>query len=131
MIHIWWECPLIQLFWQEVNSIISQVTTYTLNYNPAQYLLHHTTLPKQAYYKSLAMHMVNATRLCIPIHWQSTASLSIQEWLTRVARIEEMEELIYTSQERLQKFLTIFASWKYFQTTEKYKTFFPSLIRDT
>lgn len=50
MIHVWWECPLIRPFWQEVHTTISQVTTYALNYYPAQYLLHHTTLPKQAYY---------------------------------------------------------------------------------
>lgn len=131
MIHIWWECPLMQPFWQEVHSIISQVTTYTLNYNPAQYLLYHTALPKQAYYKSLAMHMVNAPRLCIPIHWQSTDSPSIRDWLTRVVQIEKMEELVYTSQERIQKFSTIWACWKHFQTTEKYKAFFPSLTRDT
>lgn len=39
MIHIWWECDPIQTFWKEIHSIIEQVTTYTLNYNPAQYLL--------------------------------------------------------------------------------------------
>lgn len=74
--------------------------------------------------------MVNAARLCIPMHWRSTDIPSIREWLTRVAKIEEMEELIYTSQERLQKFSTIWACWKLFQTMEKYKAFFPFLARN-
>lgn len=125
MIHIWWECESIQTFWREVHSIIEQVTTYTLNYSPAQYLLHHTTLYKHDYHNSLAMHMVNAMRLCIPIHWRSTDIPTIREWLVRISKIEEMEEMILTAQERIQKFTTKWACWTHFKTPECYKSFFP------
>lgn len=125
MIHIWWECDSIQKFWSEVHSIIEHVTTYTLNYNPAQYLLHHTTLPKQDYHKSLAMHMVNAAGLCVPIQWRSTEIPSIREWLLRISKIEEMEELILTAHERIQKFTTTWACWTHFKTSHCYKSYFP------
>lgn len=125
MIHIWWECPALQPFWREVHSIISRVTTYTLDYNPAQYLLHYSTLPKHTYQKWLAMHMVNAARLCIPTHWRSTDTPTIREWLSRIAKIEEMEELIYTSQERIQKFTKTWACWTHFKNSDYHKSFFP------
>lgn len=72
MLHVWWECEPLQPFWKEAHDLIVQVTTITLEYTPAQFLLHHTTLSKKDYFKSLAMHVVNAARPCIPIHWRST-----------------------------------------------------------
>lgn len=125
MIHIWWECPILQVFWREVHDIIQRVTTYTLDFAPAQYLLHHTTLPKRSYHRLLAMHMVNAARLCIPVKWRSTSPPTIREWLTKIAKIEEMEELIYISQDRIQKFTNIWACWSHFKTTNCYKSYFP------
>lgn len=95
MLHIWWECTLIQQFWREVHALIIQITTLTLDYGPAQYLLHHSNLPKKHYHKSLAMHMVNADMLCIPVHWRSTDTPSIREWMIRISKIEEIEELIH------------------------------------
>lgn len=69
MLHIWRKYALLQQFWKEVHALTTRVITYTLDYSPAQYLLHHTTLPKKHYYKSLAMHMIIVARLCIPVHW--------------------------------------------------------------
>lgn len=39
---------------------------YVLDFFPAQYLLHYPSLPGRKYQKSLATHMVNAARMCIP-----------------------------------------------------------------
>lgn len=122
MLHVWWDCDLIQPFWKKVHDIISQVTTYTLDYAPAQYLLHHTTLSKSAYYKSLAMHMVNAARLCVPTHWRSITPPTIREWFAKLSKIEEMEELIHISQERIQKFTTTWACWTHFKTSDYFQT---------
>lgn len=105
MLHIWWDFALLQLLWREVHSLLSQITTYTLDFKPAQYLLHHTSLSKRTYYKSLAMFMVNAARLCIPVHWRSTTTLSIREWLTKISKIEEMEELIHRATTKNHEYL--------------------------
>lgn len=43
-----------------------------------QFLLHHTSLSQRAYHKSLAMHMVNVAKLCIPIHWNMTHTPSLR-----------------------------------------------------
>lgn len=62
MLYMWWSCPILQPFWEQVHSIC-KVTSYSLNYTPAQFLLHHTSLSQHVYNKSLAMCMVNAAKL--------------------------------------------------------------------
>lgn len=120
MLHVWWDCVNIQPFWREVHGLISHITTYTLDYTPSQFLLHLTSLPKKDYFKSLAMHMVNAARLCIPRHWRSTNIPTVREWFARISSIKEMEELIFTSQDRMHTFSTTWACWSHFVTTVRY-----------
>lgn len=67
------------------------------------------------------MHLVNAARLCIP--WYYTHMPSIQEWFAQINKIEEMEELIYTSQDWLQKCMTIWSCWSHLKTTEEYRNY--------
>ena len=67
LLHIWWTCPLIQPYWREVHRLISQITTFSSDFTPAQYLLHHTSLPKSTYHKSLLLHLINAITQCLPI----------------------------------------------------------------
>lgn len=63
LLHIWWECPLIQSFWMEIHRLVSQITTYTPAFSPAQYLLHHTPVPPSSYKKSLTLHLINVANL--------------------------------------------------------------------
>lgn len=120
LLHLWWACPLIQNFWSAVHCNFTQVTTYTLDHFPAQFLLHHSTLPHGAYFKSLAMHMVNAAKQCIPLHWGSTQPPSIKEWLTKINKILEMERLISIARDTPIKFSTKWACWTHFQTTAEF-----------
>lgn len=120
MLHVWWDCEKLQPFWKEIHEIITQVTTFKLDYTPAQYLLHHTSLSKKVYHKSLAMHMVNAARLCIPRLWRSTNTPMIGEWFARITKIKDMEELIYISQDKMHKFPITWACWIYYTSTDKY-----------
>lgn len=125
MFHIWWDCDKIQPFWKEVHNLITHITTYSLDYTPAQFLLHYTSLGKKTYYKSLAMHMVNAAKLCIPNHWRSKIAPSIKEWLMRISHIKHMEELIYTSQDRVHKFAFTWACWNHFTSSDQYRQYVP------
>lgn len=123
MLHIWWECENIQPFWKEVHNLISHITTYILDCSPAQFLLHHTSLSKKSYFKSLAMHMVNAAKLCIPIHWRSKNAPTIREWLSRISNIKNIEELIHISQDRIQQFSTTWACWNHFTTSDHFRQY--------
>lgn len=84
MIHTWWSCPLIQNFWKMVQRTIPSIISENLRFNPAQYLLHHNSIPKKQYLKSLSMFMVNASRHCIPCHWRSNTIPSKKEWFRRI-----------------------------------------------
>lgn len=95
ILHIWWTCPCIQTFWKEVKRITSQVTSYDFELAPAQFLLHHSPLPHKSYHKSLAMHLINAAKQCIPIHWRSANTPPLKEWFSRIKKIAEIEELIH------------------------------------
>lgn len=71
LLHIWWSCPPLLHYWSDVHRITTQITSYSLDLTAAQFLLHHSPLPHTSCYKSLTMHMINAAKQCIPIHWYS------------------------------------------------------------
>lgn len=89
MLHIWWTCPLIQNFWKIVHKTITSITSENLRFNPAQYLLHYSSIPKKQYLKSLSMFMINAARHYIPCHWCSNIIPSKKEWFRRTNKIEK------------------------------------------
>lgn len=120
LLHIWWECPNIKTFWTQIHQIITKVTTHSLDFNPVQFLLHHSNIPASSYCKTLPIHLINAAKLCIPIHWGSTHTPSLKEWISRVKKIYEMEELIHIAKDTPRKFSTAWACWKHFQTTKYY-----------
>lgn len=78
--HIWWDCTILQPFWQEVHCLIVRITTYTPDFTPAQYLLHHTSIPYSACKKSLTLHLINAAKQCLPLHWKSPNPPTIADW---------------------------------------------------
>lgn len=56
LLQLWWSCPKVQTFWREIHETITKITT--LDFTPAQYLLHHSFLSKSTYHKlpSLLYH---------------------------------------------------------------------------
>lgn len=117
ILHIFWSCPILTPFWTSVHKIIKQVTSLDLEFTPAQFLLHHSSRPCRSYCKSLTAHMINAARQCIPALWNSTKPPSIKQWLLRIAKIAEMEELIYITRDSPTTFYKIWACWIHFKST--------------
>lgn len=95
LLHVWWTCPVIQWFWDVVHKTVIEVYILPVEFSPAQYLLHLSPMPIWLYWRSLAMHMINAARMCIPVHCCSKVAPAIKEWLFRVDRIAKMEELFF------------------------------------
>lgn len=77
-LHIWWDYPLLQPFWKEVHPLMTKITTYCPDYTLAQFHLNHTSLPQSAYKKSLTLHLINAAKMCIPLHWKDSNLLVFQ-----------------------------------------------------
>lgn len=122
LLHIWWECAHIKPFWETIHKTIAHITTYTLEFSPAQYLLHHTIIPQSNYRKSLTLHLINAAKQCAPQHWKNTNPPTLSEWLKRVEKIAEMEDLIHQAKEMPTKFGNTWACWIHFRDSQEYKS---------
>lgn len=66
ILHIFWACPALGSFWEEVTTTIKSLTSVELKGNPAACLLHLTERPIRKYKKTLTMQLLNAARACIP-----------------------------------------------------------------
>lgn len=95
LLHVWLNCIHIKPFWEKVHNTISKIITYTLDFTPAHYLLHHTSLPQSTYRRSLMLHLINAAKQCIPLYWRNTNPPKISNWLKRIEKIAEMEDFIF------------------------------------
>lgn len=114
LLHIWWTCPKLQPFWKEVHRLIHQITTYAIEFTPAQFLLHHPSIPKHTYFRSLTMHMVNAAKMCIPDKCRSPDPLSIADWFLCIRKTMEMEELIHQAKDSPSTFTQIWSCWLHY-----------------
>lgn len=119
-LHISWACPLIQPFWKEVHRLPNQFTTFSLDYSPAQFLLHRFTISKTVYLHSLAIHMVNAAKICIHGKWRSSDPPTITNWFWCIQKTARMEELVHRARDTPAKFRKIWSCWLHFVTTDEY-----------
>lgn len=108
LLHVWWSCPRIQPYWRKIHEVISSLP---LEFLPGQYLLHLSKIPSKKYFKSIAMHLINVARLCMPVYWRSAWLSSLKEWALHFDRIATMEELILTSQDKFSSFSAIWEAW--------------------
>lgn len=79
-------------------------------------------IEKEIYRKYLILHLITAAKLCIPTHWKATSPPSIPEWLCRVGRIAEMEDLIHQAKDTSPKFHKIWACWLHFKESAEYSS---------
>lgn len=120
LLHIWWECPLIQNFWKEIHRLRVQITTFKIEFSPTQLLLHDSTIPKKDYHQSLSLHLLNAMKMFLPVHWKSPNPPTTAEWIRRVNKVADMEELIHQTKDTSTKYHKMWACWQHFQTTAEY-----------
>lgn len=117
LLHLWWSCALIQLFWKQVHNAIKTITGQTPAFTLVQYLLHDSNSNYGV--KSLTMHLINAARQCLPQHWRSQNGTSLMDWRTKVLRIAEIERLIYAARDRISKYIATWASWVEYDTSRR------------
>uniref|UniRef100_A0A8C5PTT4 Reverse transcriptase zinc-binding domain-containing protein n=1 Tax=Leptobrachium leishanense TaxID=445787 RepID=A0A8C5PTT4_9ANUR len=107
-LHIWWECSIIQSFWEVVWTYIKEITSLDLPFHPKVALLHVIPLSINNYVKSVTVHLLNAARALIPKFWKQQSPPAIFDWIDRVEYVRELEELHYTLE---QDFDTYFRTW--------------------
>lgn len=116
LLHIFWSCSWIQNFWREVRQLTQK---FTDRVDPAYFLLHANDTPTRIYKKSVVRHLLDAAKTCIPLFWKSTQTPTIALWLQKVEEINQMEDLILTSQNRQETYTKTWQLWNMFKYSEE------------
>lgn len=120
LLHIFWSCPRLSHFWEQVRLITCTLTGLDLSLDPAVFLLHLPPLPRKRYKASLAIHLINAAKACIPALWKSPDPPSIAAWLARVKETNRMKELTASLHDRLDKYRNTWFHWFKFVDSQDY-----------
>lgn len=120
--HIWWHCHKIEPFWNEVKVLIKKITETKVELTPACCLLHLSNTSFKRYKRSLTIHLLNAAKSQIPLHWLSTSTPTVGDWLSRVSEIHEMEDVLAQDKGHIERFHKTWQPWLLF----KYSAEFPS-----
>ncbi|OCT64267.1 hypothetical protein XELAEV_18045370mg [Xenopus laevis] len=87
MLHIFWDCPNIRLFWTQILEICTNKLQLDIPSDPAATLLHHNMDSIFSYKKYVTHVALNAAKILIPCKWKSDILPTLTEW------IKEMEEI--------------------------------------
>lgn len=94
LLHIFWNCTLIRLFWHEVRTHLTKFTERQVPTDASFFLLHHNCFPARTYQRSVLPHMLNTARICVAECRKKQTPPSIVRWLLIINRIRRMEELL-------------------------------------
>lgn len=72
MLHIFWDCPKLRPFWQEVIGIVKHLTNVDLEGNPVACLLHLSNRPIKKYKASLTIQLLNAAKAPRTRGWRTS-----------------------------------------------------------
>lgn len=111
-LHVWWDCPLIRPFWEEIKRNVKAILEIDLPLVPVHFLFHLPTILMAKYKKSALPHLLNAEKRLIQIHWKGTYVPNHGDWVRRVTDIMEAEQWIATCRNRRDHFEAVWEPWK-------------------
>lgn len=123
LLHIFWDCPELTLFWRQVLQIIHKITDVSLQDNPAAVFLNLTPMSCKRYRKSLLKHLLNAARACIPSVWKQQSPPVVSQWFARVCDIQRMEGLTAALGDREEEHNTRWTHWNLFRFSDEYNSY--------
>lgn len=121
LLHIWWQCPILETFWTKVRDIIRQITETNINLDAACCLLYISNFPYKRYKKSLTKHLLNAAKALIPLQWKSTQAPLVKEWLQTISEICRMEDLLAQSTDSIERYHKTWTPWLIFKFSAAYE----------
>lgn len=115
MLHIWWECPPIQKFWQQIFLLYCKLMATALSPTPEIALLSMLPGTLKSIKKDVLRHFLAAARMVIPKYWKSrTVYLPLGEWAIEVDRIRDLERLLAEESNKDNQFSLTWTSWSMF-----------------
>lgn len=62
LLHIWWTCPIIKPFWEDIKEQIKTILGLEVPFSPEHFILHIPASSLRQYKKSVLPHLLNAAR---------------------------------------------------------------------
>uniref|UniRef100_A0A8C5QB56 Reverse transcriptase domain-containing protein n=1 Tax=Leptobrachium leishanense TaxID=445787 RepID=A0A8C5QB56_9ANUR len=110
-LHIWWECSLLVPFWKMVHDAVGQISGLTVQFTPATYLLLQFQAPISAMRKSVAIRLVMAAKLAIPLYWGSKTIPSRKTWIDKIETLRAVDRLVALDRDQIAEFRNLWFYW--------------------
>lgn len=120
--HIWWRCPPILDYWDKITKWIKHITDTKIILNAVACLLHINSFSISKYKKSLSRHLLTAAKTLITLHWKSTHTLTVKDWLDRVQYMYKMEKILVMKKENSTSFNELWHPWLLFTLSNEYQS---------
>lgn len=91
MTHMWWNCPIIRIYWKKIIALIKEITGEEIAEDPWVCLFHGTTLSVKRYRSSLVPIMLDAAKRQIAQKWRELPNPNIRDWLLNINEIYNIE----------------------------------------
>lgn len=119
MLHVWWTCPVMRKFWEEIRKFIYLITNQNVPDDPWVCLHHGSDVSSKCYRRTLLPHLLNAAKSLIPRHWRETRRPSLREWFDKTDEIYCMEYLRYSEGLEMEDYEEIWRDWVRFKTSDQ------------
>ncbi|CAH2275489.1 Hypothetical predicted protein, partial [Pelobates cultripes] len=96
MYHIWWSCPRLLNYWNEVHDLIQDITQHPLEFTPLTCLVLDLPRVLPQHVKKMMLHIVLTAQQLIARRWKSTL-LPNKETLIEVLHKQWIYETSYKS----------------------------------
>lgn len=103
LIHLFWSCPLIKPFWDQIKLYLPKFTDRLIPDEQAIFLLHHNSFSANSYWISL-LHLLNVAWSYVAEFWKQMAPPPLAKWVLSVNEIMRMEELVTADMSSFEKF---------------------------
>lgn len=90
-LHLWLECPRIEIFWVAIALWIERLTPRPMEFTPLCFLFHGMPGSFKSYRKSITPHLLNAAKLLVPRFWKQATFPTLEDWKKEVNLIMETE----------------------------------------
>uniref|UniRef100_A0A803K2X3 Reverse transcriptase domain-containing protein n=1 Tax=Xenopus tropicalis TaxID=8364 RepID=A0A803K2X3_XENTR len=112
LIHIFWECPLLQQLWTEIANMINHLLGFSVPKGISTFLLGKPFDKMHKCTQALLNQILTATRLAIASKWKSTVIPTIAEVKQKVNNNRLFESRISFIQNKTANYLRIWSIWE-------------------
>lgn len=119
MAHVWWTCPEMGLFWEEIKKFIREITHFDLPKDPKIFLFHLYDMPTKTYLRTLLPHFIDAAKTLIAKNWKRKERPTMREWFNKMNEIQELEYLRFSEGIKMEAYKIKWGVWEKFKNSPR------------